>query len=168
MLFSRRAARPAAHGETFAVSRDERILRVLPAHLQGATFVNHYTADTGFAINMRVAQEVLDRYRDRARMIVTTLLHCALPAIAMGIPVVVFYPRNTPEGHASDIERFSSLAKLLPIYSLDSPDEVDWSPQPIDLGRHKLEVLDRFFDLARRWDVRTTREPLQFAPPART
>jgi hypothetical protein len=167
-LFERRISRPEQQTEKFVVSRDDRLLDVLPESLGPATFISHYTGDQDFASNMERAAALLERYRDEAALIMTTLLHCALPAIAMGIPVIVFYPHNTPELHASDVERFSSLAKLVPIYSLDSAEAVDWSPEPIDLGRHKLDLLDHFFDLARRWGLEEARLPLHFAPPART
>lgn len=167
-LFERRVWRPERQNEIFAVSRDDRLLNVLPDHLRCAAFISHYSGDDDFARNMNRAALLLERYRSSAALIVTTLLHCALPAIAMGIPVIVFYPHNTPELHASDVERFSSLAKLVPIYSLDSPQCVDWSPAQIDLGPQKLHLLDCFFELARRWNIEETRPPLQFAPPART
>ena len=38
----------------------------------------------------RLATELLDRYRNEATLVVTTRLHCALPCIAMGVPVVFF------------------------------------------------------------------------------
>jgi hypothetical protein len=167
-LFERRASRPEAQSEILAVSRDERLLKALPQDLRGATYINHYTGDHQFAANMDRAVALLDFYRDRAKLIVTTLLHCALPAIAMGIPVVVFYPDNSPSLHQSDLERFSALAKLVPVHSLDALGGVDWSPRPIDLGPLKLDLLDRFFELAGRWNADATRAPLEFAPPART
>jgi len=60
----------------------------------------------------------------------------------MGIPVVIFYPLNTPEGHASDRERFSSLESLVPIWQIDRMDEVQWSPVPPDVGAIKLSLID--------------------------
>ena len=166
-LFTRRPSRPHLQTEIFVVSRDKRLLQVLPFELKGATYINHYTEEGDFAFNMSVADDLLRHYSDRAALIVTTLLHCALPAIAMGIPVVVFYPHNTPAGHASDVERFSSLAELVPIHSLDSPSDVDWHPAPVDLSEQKLKVLERFFALVERWKL-PERPPITFAPPART
>lgn len=40
------------------------------------------------AAKRRVALDVLAEYRDHARLVITTRLHCALPCVAMGIPVV--------------------------------------------------------------------------------
>ena len=56
-----------------------------------------------------IAQSRLDLYRERADRVVTTRLHCALPCLAMGIPVVFF--GNPQDG------RFSILEDLgVPIY----------------------------------------------------
>ena len=92
---------------------------------------------------MARAAAMLALYRDQARLIVTSLLHCALPAIAMGIPVVMFYPINSERGHQSDRERFSSLEHLIPIWRIEDMDQVDWSPTPPDVGAIKLALLDR-------------------------
>ena len=37
-----------------------------------------------------VAQAMLDTYRRKAQLVMTTRLHCSLPCIAMGIPVIFF------------------------------------------------------------------------------
>ncbi len=100
---------------------------------------------------MKRAAALLDTYRSRAKVIVTTLLHCALPAIAMGIPVVVFYPINTPQAHASDVERFSSLDGVVRVYRVEDIDTVAWDPAPVDVSDLKLDILDRFYALAARW-----------------
>jgi hypothetical protein len=82
---------------------------------------------------------------------ITTLLHCALPAIAMGIPVVVFFPINNEAAHASDRERFSSLEGLVRVHRLEEIESVDWDPQPVDVSEIKLRIFDRFYEMAARW-----------------
>jgi hypothetical protein len=144
---------PSRQTETFVVSRDERIKDVLPESLGPYCFVSHYSGSTDFAENVRLAESLLEMYRTRAKVVVTTLLHCALPAIAMGIPVVVFYPINTGIAHESDLERFSALDGICPVYSLDEMDNVDWNPRPIDVARIKLDSLDRFYAMAGRWQL---------------
>jgi hypothetical protein len=133
------------------VSRDERLNDYLPESLGPYTFLSHYTDSNDFEANMKRAQELLELYRLQARLIVTTLLHCALPAIAMGIPTVVFYPVNDEAAHASDLERFSSLSDLMHVHRLDEIDKVDWNPEPIDVAERKLAILDRFYGMAARW-----------------
>ena len=97
------------------------------------------------------ARGILEIYRSRAKLIITTLLHCALPAIAMGIPVVVFYPLNDKEAHNSDRERFSSLEELVRVHRFDEIENINWKPEPIDISDRKLDILDRFYEMAAQW-----------------
>lgn len=141
--------------DVFVVSRDDRILQYLPARIDQSRFLSHYSKSNDFDRNLSRAQALLDRYRKEARLVITTLLHCAIPAIAMGIPVIVFYPLNHGEAHQSDRERFTAIAGLVPIYHLDELEQVDWNPAPIDVSSLKFEILEAFFDGAtRRWGER--------------
>lgn len=151
LTFARRLHRPEEQTEMFVASRDERIRELLPDTLGAYTFVRHYSSSRDFAANMAEAAHVLETYRSRGRLIVTTLLHCALPAIAMGIPVVVFYPVNDAAGHASDRERFSSLESIIRVYRFDEIERVDWNPQPVDVSALKLDILERFYEMTARW-----------------
>jgi hypothetical protein len=109
LTLPKRIADPDNQTETFIVSRDRRILDYLPQSVRSGEFVSHYSGVADFESNMQRAVELLELYRTRAKLIVTTMLHCALPAIAMGIPVVVFFPPNEGAQRKSDRERFSSL-----------------------------------------------------------
>jgi hypothetical protein len=139
--------------EVFVVSRDERLREHLPQSIGPYTLVSHYSGSSDFAANMAQAEHLLEIYRSRAKLIITTLLHCALPAIAMGIPVVVFYPINDETAHASDRERFSSLEDLVCLHRFEEVGNVDWNPKPVDVGEIKLEILDRLYEMAARWQT---------------
>jgi hypothetical protein len=165
LIFSRRIEDPNTQTEVFLVSRDERIMDHLPQSIAPYTFLSHYTGSNDFTANMAQAQRLLEIYRSRAKLIVTSLLHCALPAIAMGIPVVVFYPINSETLHASDRERFSSLERLIRVYRLEEIDSVNWNPEPIDVGDIKLQLLDRFYDMAARWQLAPPPPLGPIAPP---
>lgn len=147
----RRLSRPEQQTEIFVVSRDKGVLKHLPDSLGPHTFISHYADTKDFDKNKARAAELLAMYRDRARLIVTTLLHCALPAIAMGIPVVVFYPANEAPEHKSDRERFSSLAEMIRIFRFSEAAAVDWTGYTPDVSLLKLRMTDQFFDLAARW-----------------
>ena len=41
-----------------------------------------------------IAQHLLDAYRDHAKLVITSKIHCAMPCIAMGIPVVFLANKN--------------------------------------------------------------------------
>lgn len=166
LTLSRRIDDPRSQTEVFVVSRDERIKDYLPESIKPYTFVSHYSGSSDFSANMARADELLETYRSRARLIVTTLLHCALPAIGMGIPVVVFYPLNGETAHASDRERFSSLERFVRVYRIEEINEVDWNPKPIDVGGVKLKILDDFYAMAARWRIAPPLPIGPIAPPS--
>jgi hypothetical protein len=63
----------------------------LPEHLRGpdSVRVTHQGAQWWSQDAKRtLARDLLEEYRLNARLVVTTRLHCALPCVAMGIPVV--------------------------------------------------------------------------------
>lgn len=153
LSFPRRISLPKQQNEVFIVSRDERILSIIPTSFSNSKFICHYVSEKDFDINLQVAQKLLNTYQTQAKLIVTTLLHCALPAIAMGIPVVVFYPENTDSGHASDCERFSSLAALVPIYRFNDAMRVNWNPKPVKIATDKMQLVDAFYSLTKRWNI---------------
>lgn len=153
LTLPRRIENSATQTDVFVVSRDERIKDYLPQSIEPYTFVSHYSGSSDFAANMARAEGLLEVYRSRAKLIVTTLLHCALPAIAMGIPVVVFYPLNDETAQASDRERFSSLEGLVRVHRFEEIESVNWKPEPIDVSEIKLRILDSFYEMAARWRI---------------
>ena len=54
----------------------------------------------------------MNKYRDEARLVITTALHCAAPCTAMGIPVVLI-------SETINNIRFSTLDGIIKIYSID-------------------------------------------------
>ena len=144
----------AAHSAR--VEEELNRVEILPESLGDVVYVNHYSESRDFATNCDRATEMLERYRSEASLIVTTFLHAALPAIAMGIPVVVFYPLNSPEMSVSDRERFTALDGLVPVHDLGDIEDVDWNPQPPDVSLIKLELRDRLREMKTRWPTPTS------------
>jgi hypothetical protein len=156
LILPRRLDDPGQQTDVIVASRDERIMDHLPRSLGETIFVNHYTGSHDFASNLQSAADLLERYRTRARLVVTTLLHSALPALAIGIPIVVFYPFNDElGGRRSDRERFSTLATMVRIHEFGEVERVNWDGERIDLGSTKLLILDAFASLAARWGLPT-------------
>ena len=151
LTFPRRLADPESQTEIFVVSRDRRILDYLPASLGRCTFSSHYSGDRDFVRNKARAAEILETYRARAKLIVTTMLHCALPAIAMGIPVVVFLPLNEGAARQSDLERFSSLSELVRVFTLAETSLVDWRGYTPNVSLLKLRLVEAFFSMVVKW-----------------
>jgi hypothetical protein len=151
LAFPRRLPNPDQQTEVLVVSRDRRIEEYLPDSVGTYTFISHYSGIFDFEENKALAVGLLTTYQERAKLIVTTMLHCALPAIAMGIPVVVFYPASEGSQHESDLERFSSLSELVRVFRLSEANLVDWRGYSPDVSALKLKLVDNFFAMAARW-----------------
>lgn len=79
------------------------------------------------------AFKILNRYKEEAILVVTKRLHCAIPCIAMGIPVIVIHenPKN---------QRMSSLLDITKIYSYQEFDKINWHPKPLNIESLKREI----------------------------
>lgn len=152
LTLPRRLPDPELQTETFIVSRDKAIREYLPSDVKAARFISHYSGTTDFASNLEQARMLLQLYRTRAKLIITTMLHCALPAIAMGIPVVVFYPVNEGDQHVSDRQRFSTLAEMIRVFRHTEVSSVDWGGYTADVSSVKVAIIDRLVRLCElRW-----------------
>lgn len=79
----------AKHGKVFVVDAPD--IPIPDALAKDAVQVTQYVppyidAET----RQSIAKQLLDLYRNQAKLVITTRLHCAMPCIAMGIPVVFF------------------------------------------------------------------------------
>jgi Polysaccharide pyruvyl transferase len=142
LTFARRP--PGRVGDKVVVaSRDRDVIDLLPPeYRRDHLYVDHYAVKDSFSAYMAAARELLALYRTRARLVITTFLHCALPCIAMGIPTVVFLPRAQNEFQkTSDEERFSGLMRIAPVHRFGDTAQVDWSPPPPDIESVKETVV---------------------------
>jgi Polysaccharide pyruvyl transferase len=145
LTFARRT--PEQTGDTVVVaSRDREIIDLLPPEYRNDhVYVNHYTVRECFSDYLTEARSALEFYRTRARLVITTFLHCALPCIAMGIPVIVFLPRPQYDFQkTSDEERFSGLMQIAPVHRFGDTSDVNWDPRPLDVEVLKETIVIDF------------------------
>jgi hypothetical protein len=103
----------------------------------------------------RLANEMLGFYNDNATLVITSRLHCALPCIAMGIPVIFFGDEcdyrtsiisdiGVKINHvSSNIFRAGGVAKKELTRAIWS--KVDWNPViPRNIETEKLNILTSF------------------------
>ncbi|MCL2819366.1 MAG: polysaccharide pyruvyl transferase family protein [Oscillospiraceae bacterium] len=95
-------------------------------------------------------QKAKDRYKqyeDEAKLVITSLLHCSVPCIAMGIPVIL----------AKDIVsyRFAWLEALLKIYTPEEYSDINWNPIAVEYEQYKEQVRTLFIKRMYEQDATT-------------
>ena len=108
-------------------------------------------------LKTKMAKKLLNLYRDEARLVITTRLHCALPCVAMGIPILFFgnqkdYRISILKDlkipiHKSPAKRKGFL-KINPIYDFYKKifaflhyRKINWNPKPVDFEAEKQEMI---------------------------
>ncbi|WP_279136535.1 hypothetical protein [Parabacteroides johnsonii] len=79
-------------------------------------------------------------YKTEARLVVTTRLHCLLPCVAMGIPIIFF---NNPDNYRTSWVRDIGVE----IYELQDIGRVDWNPTLIDIEKRKKDLIKDFLTI---------------------
>lgn len=75
----------------------------------------------------------LREYAEKARLVITTRLHCALPCVAMGVPVILMKDKFS--------FRFTTLARYVHVYTRDEFESIDWNPKPVEYEAEKKVIL---------------------------
>ena len=103
--------------------RQTVVNNIIPdAYRDKISFVTHFSEDLhkiSVEDRMKQAKEMLDRY-SKAKLVFTSLIHCALPCVALGTPVVfVDFGFNN---NAAKRDRFNGIIDLFHIVSdLEAP-----------------------------------------------
>lgn len=83
---------------------------------------------------MQYTRNLLQKYRENARLIITSRLHCAIPCMAIGIPVILV---KEYFGYPFDLQK-----KFLPCYSYANFNKIDWEPKRTELEEYKIIALE--------------------------
>ena len=137
-------AKAIKDGPVFFVDSPEWLWKWLPTNIQDRA-VKHTHMYPGIMTDeskYAVAEELLNLYRDSASLVVTSRLHCAMPCIAMGIPVIFTRRRNNRDTHRTAI--VTDLVQT--IETAADAKRVCWDPSPVDIEEEKLNRIARFQD----------------------
>lgn len=154
LTFDRRTEVPRA-GKVYVVGVNKRIARSIPEHLRrNAITVNQskiQLPDVPTDVKLALANGLLDTYRSQASLVITSKIHCAMPCIAMGIPVVFLYDRLKKDDYRVNIIKDLSVINYLGeswiAEKLINPRlsrNIDWAPSPVDMEDEKNKIRTRF------------------------
>lgn len=99
-------------------------------------FNDSYYIGTSEKYYFEKAKNVFNEYKENAKLVITTCLHCAAPCLAMGIPVILF-------SFLDNKTRYTALKGILPIYTLKDlkNNKIDWSPKPVEIEDLKQAMI---------------------------
>ena len=79
-----------------------------------------------------LAKSIIKRYAEEAKLVVTSRFHSACLCLALGIPVILTLENN--------YYKFSWLSKILPLYTPETFNEIDWDAKAIEFESIKQEM----------------------------
>lgn len=144
-------------GKVFIVGVKKELESIIPKSIKkDAVRVNQaklQLPNISCDIRRKMAQEVLDGYAKDARLVITSKIHCAMPCLAMGIPVVFLYPKDEKDDYRVHIiEDYipinyvsrSSAVRRLRLQEIVSS-KVNWNPSVVDFENKKKEIEHGYF-----------------------
>lgn len=104
-----------SQNKVFFVDVSEEIMKYIPEAVKNdAVFAKQRNVDNivvqDFENNLKMAQNLIGKYKNEARLIITSALHVASPCIAMGIPTILIQTDNEAK------LRFGSLDNIMKIH----------------------------------------------------
>jgi hypothetical protein len=128
---------PTKQNKVFIIDPTRGIKNYIPDWLAKDAIWDTHLFSSYLENPTQTAKERYKQYSDEARLIITSLLHCSVPCMAMGIPVIL--------GKDIVSYRFGWLEALLKIYTPSEYTMINWNPAPIEYEFHKELVKDLFF-----------------------
>lgn len=121
-------------GKVYCVDILEEIKTFIPDELR-KNIVYRTHDDFRFSADDKEADKLASDYinewfaelRENAKLVITSRLHCALPCVAMGIPVVV------ARGYRDNTDRYTGFEKLFHVYMPNEFDKINWNPEVLDI-----------------------------------
>lgn len=160
LTFEKRAEAPR-DGKVFLVNLSDAATRFVPRSIRkDAITVNQADVKIpNLSSEQResLAEHVLATYKEHASLVITSKIHCAMPCIAMGIPVVFLFEKRSKVDYRVEI-----IDDLLGINYVNSSwlakkvlnrflrKRVNWSPDPANIEEEKETIRRGYLDAFQR------------------
>jgi len=155
LTFDRREEAPK-EGHVFIVGGvNKGFIEAIPRALtKNAFLVNQSKVELPYLpaiTKQQIAGQLLDTYRRHAKLVITSKIHCAMPCMAMGIPVVFLYNKRKINDYRIEI-----IGDYLPINYVGESfvyrnflnkitrDRINWNPNPVDIEYRKNEIREGY------------------------
>ncbi|MBQ9232667.1 MAG: hypothetical protein IJ167_01350, partial [Lachnospiraceae bacterium] len=120
----------------YCIDVNDELKKYIPKEIyDDCVFVSHtFNLDELDVTPEEMCKRRFKEYCEKARLIITTRLHGAVPCAAFGIPVVFAKDEFS--------WRFSGIDKILKIYAKEDYDKIDWNPKPCRFEELKKLMLE--------------------------
>ena len=143
LTFDKRKKEPQK-GKIFLVDLTPDAEQVIPEEIkqEADRTISHFYYWNEYPVNKQGAQEfedyarkILQRYKNEAKLVITSKIHSAMPCVAMGIPVIFI-------NEDSKNERFDVLNGILPVYTPKDNRYIDWNPKATNIDQLKNAIMN--------------------------
>lgn len=150
LTFDKRTKSPK-ESKVYIVDVSNKLQKVIPSNLlknsvkicQANVRLSGITSKT----KREMAQQLLNDYKKNASLIITSKIHCAMPCIAMGIPVVFLYEAEKRKDYRvhiindlieiNYINKYLLFSEMLAKYFYK---KINWSPKPKEIEEQKNKI----------------------------
>ncbi|MBO5208737.1 MAG: polysaccharide pyruvyl transferase family protein [Lachnospiraceae bacterium] len=130
--------------KVYIVDVSDELLEKIPEELKESA-VYQTQQIWGREVTEEESLAAYEEYQREAKLVITSRLHCAVPCLAFGIPVILAMKEIS--------FRMGWLHKLIPIYDEEHFDEIDWNPQPLEIEDLKEAIRENAAKRVREtWD----------------
>lgn len=139
-----------SQNKVFIVNIQSSYFKHIPHKLlENAVFVNQRSVDLQENFQSCInhskdffdcSVELLERYKNEARLVITSAIHCAMPCLAMGIPVILIdFEKNN--------SRFDVVEDIIKIYTAKEfkSHKVDFNPTVPNIENLKKDILRNLY-----------------------
>ncbi len=150
--------KPPENGKVHIVGVTGTLQKVIPdSILSNSVYVNqskimlpHVPCQT----RRELATHLLDYYKNNASLVITSRIHCAIPCIAMGIPVVFLYNsrKRSSDYRVHIIEDFIGINYVNEFLLFSKTvakhysKKINWVPHPINIEEEKNIIKAQYLD----------------------
>lgn len=160
-----RRERAPQEGRIYMVGLSKGAESAVPRHIRKRAVVVDQAKlripDLGHDLKEQLSQHLLDTYSRTASLVITSKIHCAMPCIAMGIPVVFLYDKARKNDYRVGIIQDligiqyvgeSRLDRLL--LNRARQQKINWSPEPLEFEVEKEQIRQGYLQALKRAELR--------------
>lgn len=117
----------------YIVDAPQNMMHIIPEKFKrNAVYKTHVFFNE--TISEAESKKLYQEYVDNAKLVITSKLHCAVPCLAAGLPVVFLCEKKS--------FRLDWLENIIPIYTLNDYQDINWTPQPIKYEKEKELIIN--------------------------